>query len=120
LGLFKKKPSTGFYLQCATDGNREVFVWRNSKGKLDFLLSLHNNQVENYGRVLADADIQEMEFGGVNIKQAFRVAYFLKVELDKMMRENDILNQKINAIAQILLIEDEKAKKDVDLFGNEI
>lgn len=61
-----------------------------------------------------------MKFGGVNIKQAFRVAYFLKMELDKMMRENDILNQKIDAIAQILLIEDEKAKKDVDLFGNEI
>lgn len=120
LGLFKKKPATGFYLQCVTEGNREVFVWRNSKGKLDFLLSLCNNQVENYGRVLADAEIQDMEFGGVNIKQAFRVAYFLKVELDKMMRENDILNQKIDAIAQILLIEDEKAKKDVDLFGNEI
>lgn len=120
LGLFKKKPATGFYLQCVTEGNREVFVWRNSKGKLDFLLSLCNNQVENYGRVLADAEIQDMEFGGVNIKQAFRVAYFLKVELDKKMRENDILNQRIDAIAQILLIEDEKAKKDVDLFGNEI
>lgn len=109
--LFKKKPATGFYLQCVTEGNREVFAWRNSKGKLDFLLALHNNKVENYGRVLADAEIQDMEFGGVNIKQAFRVAYFLKVELDKMMRENDILNQKIDAIAQILLIEDEKAKK---------
>lgn len=118
--LFKKKPATGFYLQCITEGNREVFVWRNSKGKLDFLLSLNNGKVENYGRVLADAEMQDMEFGGVNIKQAFRVAYFLKVELDKMMRENDILHQKIDAIAQILLIEDEKAKKDVDLFGNEI
>lgn len=118
--LFKKKPATGFYLQCGTEGNREVFVWRNSKGKLDFLLALNNNKVETYGRVLVDAEIQDMEFSGVNIKQAFRVAYFLKVELDKMMRENDILNQKIDAIAQILLIEDEKAKKDVDLFGNEI
>ena len=118
--LFKKKPATGFYLQCATEGNREVFVWRSSKGKLDFLLALHNNKVENYGRVLADAEIQDMEFGGVNIKQAFRVAYFLKVELDKTMRENDILNQKIDAIAKILLIEDENAQKDVDLFGNEI
>lgn len=110
-GLFKKKPANGFYLQCATEGYREVFVWKNSKGKIDFLLSLHNNQIENYGRVLADAEIQDMEFGGVHIKQAFRVAYFLKLELDKMMRENDILNQKLGAIAQILLIEDEKNEK---------
>lgn len=89
--------------------------------KKDFVLVLHKNRVIECRRVEEDDVLNNEEFGSINIKQAFRVASFMKYEYDKIEHENKLLRAKIDAIAQVLLIENEKedtkTKKEPNLFG---
>lgn len=119
--LFKRKSATGFYIQCKQEGDTTTFVWNNSKQKKDFVLVLHKNRVIECRRVEDDDVLNTKEFGSINIKQAFRVVSFMKYEYDKIEQENKVLRAKIDAIAQVLLIENEKndtkTKKEPNLFG---
>lgn len=119
--LLKRKGASGFYVQGKQEGDTTTFVWNNNKMKKDFVLVLHKNRVIECRRVEEDDVLNNEEFGSINIKQAFRVASFMKYEYDKIEHENKLLRAKIDAIAQVLLIENEKedtkTKKEPNLFG---
>lgn len=119
--LFKRTRATGFYVQGKQEGDTTTFVWNNNKMKKDFVLVLHKNRVIECRRVEEDDVLNNEEFGAINIKQVFRVVSFMKYEYDKLEQENKVLRAKIDAIAQILLIANEKVdpktKKEPNLFG---
>lgn len=106
--LFKRKSATGFYVQGKQEGDTTTFVWNNNKQKKDFVLVLHKNRVIECRRIEENDVLNTKEFGSINIKQAFRVVSFMKYEYDKIEQENRVLRAKIDAIAQVLLIENEK------------
>lgn len=118
--FFKKRKATGFYLQHTKVNNTDIYAWRNHRGFIDFVIEAVGNTVIDSRRVEQDDPIQSWTFNGLGEKQIFRIAFFAKMELDKAHRENEILRRRLDAVAQILLIEEEKeenVEKNEDLFG---
>lgn len=107
--IFHRRKATGFFIKHLhdDDNGNDIFVWVNSKHKVDFILIINGNTVIECRAVAVDENYNENDYDKVHdFNKLFRAVFFIKVELDKHMRENEILRQKVNAIAEILCYEE--------------
>lgn len=107
--LLMRKRANGIYLQWAkTDDGTEVFTWVNRHGDMDYVLRLNGKEVTDCGAIDDDAELRNLNFDKCDKKQAFHVAFYLKHLLHETQRKNKIYKTKLNAIAEILVMEDEE------------
>jgi hypothetical protein len=107
--LLMRKKVGGFYLQWAkADDGTAVFAWVNRHHKIDYVLRINGNEVIECGAVCDDAELQSLNFDNTDKNQLFRVVFHLKHLLHEAQRENEIYKAKLNAIAEILVMEDGK------------
>lgn len=107
--LRMRKKVAGFYLQWAkTDDGTDVFAWVNRHGKVDYVLRLNDKEITECRAVDNDAELDSLAFDKCNINQVYRAAFYLKHLLHETQRENEIYKTKLNAIAEILVMEDGK------------
>lgn len=108
--LLMRKKVGGFYLQWAkADDGTAVFAWVNRHHKIDYVLRINGNEVIECGAVYDDTELQTLNFDNTDKYQVFRVAFHLKRLLHETQCENEIYKAKLNAIAEILVMEDENA-----------
>jgi hypothetical protein len=107
--LLMRKRVAGFYLQWAkADDGTDVFAWVNRHGAMDYVLQMSGNEVIKCDAVYDDTELQPLNFDNADKNQVFRVAFHLKRLLHEAQRENEIYKAKLNAIAEILVMEDGK------------
>lgn len=106
--IFHRRKATGFLIKHRhdNDNGNDIFVWVNSRHKVDFILIINGHTVIECRTVAVDENYNENDYDKVHDStKLFRAIFLIKVELDKHMRENEILRQKVNAIAEILCYE---------------
>lgn len=104
--VFNRRLLYGFNVCYAKDASgNDVFVWFDKAGKADFVLLVNGNKLIEAGVVTNEDEFKQLLYTKTDVRQLFRALFFIKNALAEEQKKNVILSKRIDAIAQILLIE---------------
>lgn len=89
------------------DGS-EVFAWVDNNERIDYVLKINGYRIERCGRVTEDEAKLGSELESVDIKQLFRAFSILKRYVAKLENNVEKNKAKLDAIAQILVMDEKK------------
>lgn len=89
------------------DGS-EVFAWVDNNERIDYVLKINGYRIERCGRVTEDEAKLGSELESVDVKQLFRAFSILKRYVAKLEMHVEQKDAKLDAIAQILVMDGEK------------
>lgn len=89
------------------DGS-EVFAWVDKNERIDYILKINGYRVERCGRVTEDEAKFGSELGTVDIKRLFQAFSMLKRYVAKLEMHVEQKDAKLDAIAQILVMDEKK------------
>lgn len=104
--VFNRRLLYGFNVCYAKDvSGNDVFVWFDKAGEADFVLRVNGNKLIEAGVVTNEDEFKQLLYTKTDVRQLFRALFFIKNALAEEQKKNAVLNKRIDAIAQILLIE---------------
>lgn len=89
------------------DGS-EVFAWVDNNERIDYILKINGYRIERCGRVTEDEAKFGSELGTVDIKRLFQAFSILKRYVAKLENNVEKNKAKLDAIAQILVMDEKK------------
>lgn len=109
MGIFNRKKcyNTLIRYKKYQDGS-EVFAWVDNNERIDYILKINGYRVERCGRVTEDEAKLGHELGTVDIKRLFRAFSILKRYVAKLELHVEQKEAKLDAIAQILVMDEKK------------
>lgn len=108
--LFVRDKIDGFYIQQAiTSDGDNVFCWFDQYRRIDYVLRMRDDKIVSHGVVTDGSDLKKLKFDRLQDgSQSFRVAFALKTLLAEADKKIAIYEAKLNAIEEILLVEENK------------
>lgn len=108
-GIFNRKKcyNTLIRYKKYQDGS-EVFAWVDNNEKIDYILKINGYRIERCGRVTEDEAKFGSELGTVDIKRLFQAFSILKRYVAKLEMHVEQKDAKLDAIAQILVMDEKK------------
>lgn len=108
-GIFNRKKcyNTLIRYKKYQDGS-EVFAWVDNNERIDYILKINGYRIERCGRVTEDEAKFGSELGTVDIKRLFQAFSILKRYVAKLEMHVEQKDAKLDAIAQILVMDEKK------------
>lgn len=108
-GIFNRKKcyNTLIRYKKYQDGS-EVFAWVDNNERIDYILKINGYRIERCGRVTEDEAKFGSELGTVDIKRLFQAFSILKRYVAKLEMHVEQKEAKLDAIAQILVMDEKK------------
>lgn len=108
--LFVRDKIDGFYIQQAiTSDGDNVFCWFDQYRRIDYVLRMRDDKIVSHGVVTDGSDLKKLKLDRLQDgSQSFHVAFALKTLLAEADKKIAIYEAKLNAIEEILLIEENK------------
>lgn len=109
MGIFNRKKcyNTLIRYKKYQDGS-EVFAWVDNNERIDYILKINGYRIERCGRVTEDEAKFGSELGTVDIKRLFQAFSILKRYVAKLEMHVEQKDAKLDAIAQILVMDEKK------------
>ena len=111
-GIFNRKKcyNTLIRYKKYQDGS-EVFAWVDNNERIDYILKINGYRIERCGRVTEDEAKFGSELGTVDIKRLFQAFSILKRYVANLEMHVEQKDAKLDAIAQILVMDEKNHKK---------